>query len=137
MFGDALDPAPVTIRCVKFWPLQPRRITMAPDGHIWFHPKGPNWSADFSAEALPLRALFVHEMVHVWQVQHGGSLVFRRLPFARYGYRLQPGKPFGRYGIEQQASMVEDAYRMRCGWMLPGRPSLAEYAAVVPFGAWA
>lgn len=130
VFGDTLDAAPVRIRRAKFWMLHPAWITMAPDGHIWFHPNG-YWSEDFSVDQLWARALFIHEMTHVWQVQHGGSLVFRRLPFARYGYRLTSGKPFARYGIEQQASIVEHAYLAR-----ERGDALEDYAAVIPFGGW-
>ena len=136
VFGTAIDLASVTIRHAKFWMLQPAWITMAPDGHLWFHPNGEGWSADFSIGALSARAHFIHEMTHVWQVQTGGSLVWRRLPWARYGYTLTPGKPFARYGIEQQACIVADGYLVREGRTVAGA-SLADYAALLPFGDWA
>lgn len=136
VFGAALDPDPVTIRRAKFFMFQPAWITMAPNGHIWFHPNGPNWSADFTAESIGYRAHFIHEMTHVWQHQTGINLILRRLPFARYRYRLEPGKPFTGYGLEQQASIVEDAYLLREGRRLEGRPPLERYAAMLPFGDW-
>lgn len=136
VFGDAIVLDRVTIRCAKFWGLHPWWVTMAPDGHIWCHPNGFDWCADYAAEPLGMQAHFVHEMVHVWQVQRGGSLVFRRLPFARYGYALVPGKRFGRYGIEQQACIVADAFRLRAGQRLQSKPGLAGYAAILPFGCW-
>ncbi len=136
VFGAALDPATVTIRRAKWFMFQPAWITMAPDGHIWFHPNGPSWSADFAAEPLHARAHFIHEMTHVWQHQTGINLVLRRLPFARYRYRLTPGKPFTRYGLEQQASIVEDAYLLREGRTRTGRAPLADYASLLPFGDW-
>ena len=40
VFGDAIDYSKVTIRRRKFVPFQPRRITMAPRGHLHFHPLG-------------------------------------------------------------------------------------------------
>lgn len=113
MFGAALDTASVRLRRGKWFMFQPAWVTMAPDGDIWFHPNGGLWCADFAAQPLPLRALFVHEMTHVWQVQSGLNLVWRRPPFARYRYTLAAGKPFGAYGIEQQAMIVEHAYRAR------------------------
>lgn len=79
------------------------------------------------------RRIFVHELVHVWQVQTGGHLALRRPPFARYGYALIPGKPFHRYGIEQQASIVEDAFRARTRG---DAAALAPLAAVLPFAGW-
>lgn len=136
VFGAAIALAPVTIRCAKFWPLHPWWVTMAPDGHIWCHPNGFDWCADYAAQPLGMQAHFIHEMVHVWQVQQGGSLVTRRLPFARYGYDLAPGKVFARYGIEQQACIVADAFRLRAGQRIAGKPELAGYAAILPFGRW-
>jgi hypothetical protein len=133
VFGTALDPAPVTIACAKFWAFHPWWVTMAPDGHIWFHPNGFDWRADFSAASLGFQAHFLHEMTHVWQVQTGGSLVTRRLPWARYGYHLLPGKAFADYGLEQQACIVADAFLLGAGRALPGRPALGEYRAILPF----
>ena len=136
VFGTALDAAAVTIRREKFWLLHPRRVTMAPNGHIWCHPEGDNWCADYAAAALGLKAHFVHEMVHVWQHQQGINLFLRRLPFARYRYALLPGKPFQRYGIEQQACIVADAFLLREGALLAEKPPLAAYSSVIPFGRW-
>jgi hypothetical protein len=33
-----------------------------------------------------------------------------RHPFCRYAYALRPGKPFARYGIEQQAEIVRHRF---------------------------
>ncbi len=134
VFGPALDPAPVTLRRGKWFPFQPRGVVMAPDGHVWFHPKGPNWRDDFAAAGLGLRALLVHELTHVWQVQAGLNLVLRRRPFARYAYLpLTPGKAFAAYGIEQQACIVADAYVLSEGGHVAGAPPLAAYRALLPF----
>ena len=136
VFGTAIDPEPVTIRRRKWFPFQPRRVVMAPDGHIWFHPANPDWRDDFASAGLALRTLLVHELTHVWQRQTGVNLVLRRRPFARYAYLpLTPGKPFAAYGIEQQACIVADAYRIGEGARVPGAPPLATYAALIPFGA--
>jgi hypothetical protein len=136
VFGAAIDLDQPTVRNAKFWVFHPRRVTMAPDGHIWCHPRGSNWCADYAAQPLGMQAHFIHEMTHVWQVQQGGHLGWRRLPFARYGYVLVPGKPFAGYGIEQQACIVADAYCLRADRLLPGRPELAAYAAILPFSGW-
>ena len=137
VFGDALDPTGLTFRRAKWWIFQPRRVVMAPDGHIWFHPGNMSWRDDFAAAALPLRAFIVHELVHVWQRQRGINLLLRRYPLARYRYLpLQPGKPFERYGIEQQAEIVRHAYVLREGGRVPGAPPLEAYAAIIPFGRW-
>ncbi len=133
VFGDALDAAAVTVRRAKFWALHPWWVTMAPDGHVWCHPNGFNWTEDFAAGGTGLQAHFIHELVHVWQVQTGGHLALRRPPFARYGYKLQPGKPFHRYGIEQQAVIVEDAFRARAR---ADAETLARLAPILPFPSW-
>lgn len=113
---------------------QPAWVTMAPDGHIWFHPMGDLWHADFTDAPLWARAHLVHELVHVWQHQQGVNLLVRRLPLARYQYLpLVPGKPFGRYGLEQQARITEEAYLLCSGARLPGRPPLEAYRALLPF----
>ncbi len=133
-FGDAIDTSGVTIRRAKWWWLQPAWVAMAPDGHIWFHPNHPSWCEDFSAASLWRQGLFIHEMVHVWQHQQGINLIVKRLPFARYDYLpLVPGKPFPRYGIEQQAEIVRDAFIIRMGGTRTGAPSLSVYDALIPF----
>lgn len=133
VFGPGLDLDAVTINCAKFWAFHPWWVTMAPDGHIWCHPNGFNWCADYSTQPPGFRAHFVHEMTHVWQVQQGLDLIWRRPPFARYGYAITPGKPFARYGIEQQACIVADAYLLREGRPVAGR-CLADYTDLLPFG---
>ena len=90
---------------------------MAPSGHIHFHRNSPLWSEDFSTERVSLQALFIHEMTHVWQAQKGGRffLPLMRHPFCRYSYRLTKGKPFGRYGLEQQAEIVRHSFLAASG----------------------
>ena len=115
---------------------QPAWVTMAPDGHLWFHPNGGIWSADFSAEPIWPQAHFIHEMVHVWQHQQGVNLILRRGPLARYDYLpLKAGLGFSGYGLEQQAEIVRDAYVKRMGGEVPGTPPLATYDALLPFRA--
>ena len=136
VFGSQVDASLVSVRNAKFWMFHPRRVTMAPDGHIWCHPNGADWCADYAGESLGWQAHFVHEMTHVWQHQQGRNLLLSRLPLARYRYELLPGKPFAAYGVEQQACIVADAYLAVQGRRQPGRPPLADYAALLPFGNW-
>ena len=125
-FGPALDLDPVRLHCARWWPLQPRQVAMAPDGHLWFHPEGDLWREDYAAAPLGHQALLVHELTHVWQHQKGLCLPLRRHPFCRYRYTLVPGRPLERYGIEQQAMIVQHAWeRTRRG------EPLGEYAALV------
>jgi hypothetical protein len=112
VFGDAIDYSKVRLVKGKWWPFHPRRAAMAPMGNIYFHPDGGGWSNDFSHEPLGPQAFFIHEMTHVWQAQAKGRfyLPLMRHPFCRYRYELERGKPFGRYGLEQQAEIVSHRF---------------------------
>lgn len=135
VFGDAIDPGRVSIHRARWWRFQPRQAIMAPDGDLWCHPRGDLYRACYASGSLAMQALFVHEMTHVWQAQRGGRwyLPLMRHPFCRYAYALKPGKPFARYGIEQQAEIVADAFLLRSGVARPGKPALAVYEALLPF----
>jgi hypothetical protein len=123
MFGDAIDYARVRVHRRKWWPLQPRNVTMAPDGHLWFHPQAPHYRDCFASASRAAHAHFIHEMTHVWQAQSKGRwyLPLMRHPFCRYRYVLEDGKPFDRYGLEQQAEIVKDAFLRHDDHGLPFR----------------
>lgn len=135
MFGSAIDYNLVTIRRKKWMPFQPRNVTMAPRGHIHFHPRAAGYCDDFSTQPLGRQGHFIHEMVHVWQAQKKGSwwLVFNRVPWARYHYSLKPGWPLERYGIEQQAEIVAHAFLLRNGARVAGVSDAASYDLLTRF----
>lgn len=139
IFADAIDYSRVRLHRRRWWPFQPRRVAMAPDGDLWFHPRGPLWHDDFAAAAPSLQALLIHELVHVWQAQRGGRwyLPLARHPLCHYRYRLVPGRRFGCYGLEQQATIVEHVWRLRHGLAVAHAPPLAALEALLPFGATA
>ena len=72
-------------------------------------------------------AILAHELTHCGQYQAWGAwryfsrgagaqlrdLLHRRLGVGQspYAYRLEAGKPFEAYGIEQQGQIVEDSFR--------------------------
>lgn len=124
MFGDAIDYAKVTIRRRKWFPLQPKRVTMAPRGHLHFHPLSENYCDDFSTADIHSQGHFIHEMTHVWQVQANGPwyLVTRRMPWSRYHYSLRPGWKLEQYGLEQQAEIVRHAFLAKAGFKLASAP---------------
>ena len=130
VFGDAIDYSKVRMVHRKWWPLQPRGTAMAPSGNIHFHPRGDLWSEDFSKEPLHRQGLFIHEMTHVWQAQTRGRfyLPLMRHPFCRYRYSIVPGRPFGRYGLEQQAEIVRHAFLAVNGVKIVAPPP-----AILPF----
>ena len=45
-----------------------------------------------------------------------------RHPFCSYAYVLEPGKPFGRYGIEQQAEIVAHRFLADRGAVIAAVP---------------
>lgn len=135
MFGGAIDCHPVRIRRRRWFPLQPAAVTMAPMGHLHFHPRAENYCDDFSQAGLGLRGHFIHEMTHVWQSQQHGRwyLPLHRHPFCRYDYSLKPGRPLTRYGIEQQAEIVRHAFLLRNGVKLAGAADVSAYDLLVRF----
>jgi len=124
VFGDAIDYSRVRMIKRKWWPLQPSNTIMAPSGNLHFHPHGNVWSDDFSKESLGRQGFFIHEMTHVWQAQTKGRfyLPLMRHPFCRYDYQLRPGKPFGWYGLEQQAEIVAHRFLADRGCPVPAMP---------------
>lgn len=133
MFGHAIELNQVRIHNRRWWWFQPRRITMAPDGHLWFHPKSALFCDDFCDSQMSVQAHFIHEMTHVWQYQSGIFLPFRRLPFCRYDYAIKPGWRLQQYGIEQQAEIVKHIFLLRNGVKVPGAPPLSQYEGILPF----
>lgn len=134
VFSEAIDPGPVRVRRRKWFPLQPAGTTMAPCGHLHFHPHSGSYSDDFASADLALQGHFIHEMTHVWQTQTRGRwyLPLMRHPFCRYGYTLKPGWPLTRYGLEQQAEIVRHAFLLRHGASVEGH-SAREYDRLVNF----
>lgn len=133
VFGQVIDYDQVTVFNRKWWPFQHRRVTMAPDGNLWFHPKSGLFCDDFCGTPRNVQALFIHEMVHVWQHQQGVFLPLARHPFSRYDYELLPGKAFAQYGIEQQAEIVSHYFLLKSGSRLKNGYGMADYRGLLPF----
>lgn len=136
MFGSQIDYVQVSIWRRKFFPFQPRNVTMAPRGHMHFHPQGQSYCDDFAHETTWRQGHFIHEMTHIWQVQRNGRwfLLLRRMPWAPYHYSLRPGWTLEKYGLEQQAELVRHAFLLRAGHTIPGAPPLEQYLAIFPHG---
>lgn len=135
IFGDAIDYGAVQLRRRKWFPFQPKHITMAPRGHLHFHPNGRAYCDDFSQVDIARQGLLIHELTHVWQTQTLGDwyLVLHRHPFCRYDYALKPGQPLSAYGIEQQAEIVKHAFWLRHGARIAGVSDRAAYDVLVRF----
>lgn len=135
VFGTAIDTAIVTIRRRKWFPLQPRGVTMAPHGHLHFHPASENYCDDFADADLSTQGHFIHEMCHVWQAQTRGAWYLPLCrPFSRrYDYALKPGWKLEQYGIEQQAEIVRHAFMLRSGARIAGVGDARAYDLLVDF----
>ncbi len=114
---------------------------MAPDGNIYI-PSGRPYPSDFSTEPLSYQAVFIHEMTHVWQhlVEGRGLFMFfvGYLANSNYAYipTLKNGTfsgVFNDYGIEEQASIVEDYFLIRNGHSVSGAPPISDYWSLIPF----
>lgn len=108
VFGDSLQLQDVRLK-TAWWVL--KNYAVSPNGHIYFH--SDNWLADFSKASLSKQSWLIHELTHVWQWQQGLKVVRGALLNRRYAYELKAGKSFFRYGIEQQARMVQDYFIRR------------------------
>lgn len=132
VFGDAIDWWRVRIWPRAFTPFQPCNTAVTPFGAVHF--RATDHLPDFSTRWSDM-AWLIHELVHVWQHQTGQWVIPRGLWERRYAYDvIKSGKPFHRYGIEQQAAIVEDWFRMTQGFApYRGSGSEADYRAVIPF----
>lgn len=135
IFGDTIRYDEVRIHRAKWMFFQPRRVVMAPMGHMHFHPDGDIYCDDFSLASTNRQGLFIHEMVHVWQAQTRGRwfLVLMRWPTDRYTYVLKPGWLLNDYGLEQQAEIVRHYFLLSRGQQVPGAPPIEAYRAILPF----
>ena len=108
VFGDSLKPDSVQLK-TAWWVL--KHYAVSPNGNIYFHPA--DWVTDFSQCSLAKQSWLIHELTHVWQLQHGLKVVRGAIINRRYDYVLEAGKSFFNYGIEQQARMVQDYFVRR------------------------
>jgi len=131
IYHDAIDLSGVEIRRRKWFPFQPVKTTMAPTGHIHFHPDSDKWREDYSQEGIGFHGLLLHELCHVWQTQRGIYLPLKRHPFCSYSYALKPGQPLTKYGLEQQAEIVRHAYFLRNGVVVEGAPPVLAYETLI------
>ena len=127
VFGGALDAARVRLLALPVW----NRAFVA-SGRLVVWP-GAAAARDFSRQPLFLQSQLVHELVHVWQAQHGVNLLFAKLragdSLAAYTYDLTDGRAFGELNIEQQAMVVQHRFLAERGGAAPH--AAAAYAAIL------
>lgn len=117
MFGAGLDAARVRILALPVWR---RAFVAGPALIVW---PAAEAALDFAAAPLRQQAVFVHELTHVWQAQHGVPLLLAKLKAGdgarSYAYELSGDVEFTRLNIEQQAMVVEHAFLAAHGAVTP------------------
>lgn len=119
VFADLIDYKQVKIMNHRFLPWQPAGIIMAPCGAIHLHQQ--DYCTDFSTATLAYRAVFIHEMAHIYQYQQNINVLLKGailqiayyLSFKYYNpyrYQLKAGQHFFNYNIEQQGDIAKDIY---------------------------
>lgn len=130
VFGASLDTGRVRLLAIPYW----SRAFVA-SGRLVVWP-ARSMRSDFAAPETPLsvKAVFVHELTHVWQAQRGVNLLLGKLKAGdgprSYAYDLSAGPSFAELNIEQQAMVVQHAFLLRHGGTAPF-PAEA-YSAVLP-----
>ena len=130
VFGGGIDAARVWIFAIPVWD---RAFVAGSRLMVWPVTAA---RADFADPATPLddQATFVHELTHVWQAQHGVWLPMAKIragdSAAAYAYDLDHGPRFAAMNIEQQAMVVEDAFRLSRGGVAPHPATLYAAASV-------
>ena len=76
----------------------------------------PSYKADFSGSTSDA-AWLIHELTHAWQHQAHMWVRLRGVLYRNYGYGDldKARRTFLSYGVEQQASIVEDYFRLTHG----------------------
>ncbi|YCH31094.1 type IV secretion protein Rhs [Erwinia sp. D4-22] len=111
VYHDAIDYSRVWVHCDSYLPfgLQKENYAMTPNGEMWFREQ--TYKEDFSANTVLIedKHLFMHELGHVWQHQHGQWVRMRGLVSwaADYYYELNKSRLVD-YSLEQQASILAD-----------------------------
>jgi hypothetical protein len=130
IYRDSVDYASVRVIDDHFTPFQPDTVYMTPEGSIYA--PGDLWRDDFAAASVDpyTQAVFVHELAHVWQFQNGMDMIAEGMvALARgrgdyekaYAYTLTPGADLLDFGMEQQASILEDRFLIAVYALAPTR----------------
>lgn len=133
VYKSSIDYNKVRVHREKYFDLthkisQPDDTLMTPNGEIYAPPNV--YSSDYAAYASQdMKAVFIHEMCHVWQWQRNIKNVKAEGIFGQisnwgdyeetYKYKLQKyiwggttDNDLKEYKLEQQAAMIEDYYRV-------------------------
>ena len=118
VFGDKINYSQVRIIDGKFVPWQGDGSVMAPDGDIYWPRECSNLAI---CGGVGTAGVFIHEMAHVMQYQHGVNVLGRGfllqagkfLSFGLYdpyNFTYDPNRSFSSYNIEQQGDYAREIY---------------------------
>lgn len=136
VFDNNVNYSTVRIYHESYFPfgMQPNNVAMAPNGSIYFDPKGELYEVDFSKADIHAQALLIHEMTHVWQHQQGVNVRLRGAFERTYNYLpMEAGKKFNEYNIEQQGDIVRDFFYLLNGYKKNEWPPISIYRNLIPF----
>ena len=119
VFKNSINYKEVKIHDNKYIVFQPNNSGMTPNGEIYV---SGVYKKDYSSQSASMQAFFIHEMVHVWQYQLKilspvtaaiTESIKHFFDYSKaYEYTLDGTKDLLDYNIEQQASIVEDYFRI-------------------------
>ncbi|URS63628.1 type VI secretion system tip protein VgrG [Pseudomonas sp. Y39-6] len=117
IFKDAIDYTKVEVHHAGWWGFVGRQNTAAtPNGNMYYPSSTGYYRNDFSATDDDRdKALFIHEMTHVWQYQLGYpvkrmGLVVTSRGAPAYRYALTEQSVLSDYNMEQQGEIISDYY---------------------------
>jgi hypothetical protein len=118
VFGRGIDYSKVWVHHGGWWlfmGLQNKNTAVTPNGEMYY-PSGL-YQYDFSSSSINGRwhALFMHEMVHVWQYQMGYGVKRHGLTVSSRGdsayvYHLTEKSQLRDFNMEQQGNIMSDYY---------------------------
>lgn len=112
LYGDSIRYGIVWIHRGSYLPfnMQNNNTAMTPNGGIWFQDGVYSQDyADVLMSSIDLQHIFLHEMMHVWQQQHGMWVRTRGVYSWAADYTYSLDKPtLSDYSMEQQACIVSD-----------------------------
>jgi len=133
VFGTALDYKRVNVHNERAYFFQPSDTAITPNGEVYFPPA--SYKPDFSG-SITSAAWLIHELTHCWQYQQGMWVRVRAMLNRSYEYGdlSKSQKSFLSYGIEAQASIVEDYFLVAHGKTpQQGRGAYQDYVNLIPF----
>ncbi|MBN3787354.1 hypothetical protein G3N94_10670 [Burkholderia sp. Ac-20353] len=134
VFADGVDYGKVKVHHGGWWLFmgqQDSTTAVTPNGEMYF--PSAIYRDNFATADDGGRALFMHEMVHVWQYQMGYAVKRNALTVTSrgktaYAYTLTPTSRLSEFNMEQQGDIMSDYY-MIC---ILERPQPAHNRAMSP-----